>query len=250
MEPAVSVRNFRPSSTELESDSFGFFGTALADQIVHGHVRPPTVTLTPDEAAPMFALSSVARARSVVVPEVVGVQVYVHDAVPAARCQVAPLSVETSTPATTPPPVSVAVPETVTGAPTAAVEPFAGAVMLAVGGVVSVDLLVATRPVCRVAGWTPMSANRLTVACCMSWSTGVPALSWLASRPHDHWMVPAPNTSAPLGALYRVRLWVALPLPKLVPSSRRRSGETLYVALDMSISPAGREPLSRSSSHS
>ena len=23
--------------------------------------------------------------------------------------------------------------------------------------------------------------------------------SWLPSRPHDHWMVPAPNTSAPLG---------------------------------------------------
>ena len=177
MEPAVSVRNFRPSSTELESDSFGFCGTALAGQMVHGHVRPPTVTLTPGDGAPMFALSSVARARSVAVPALLGVQVYVHELVPVARCQVAPLSVETSTPATTPPPVSVAVPDTVTALPTLVLEPFAGAVMLAVGGVVSVDLLAATRPVCRVAGWTPMSASRLTVACWMSWSTGVPPLS-------------------------------------------------------------------------
>src|SRR6476659_8876922 len=126
MEPAVSVRNFRPSSTELESDSFGFCGTALAGQMVHGHVRPPTVTLTPDDGAPMFALSSVARARSVAVPALLGVHVHV----PVARCQVAPLSVETSTPATTPPPVSVAVPDTVTALPTLVLEPFAGAVML------------------------------------------------------------------------------------------------------------------------
>ena len=45
----------------------------------------------------------------------------------------------------------------------------------------------------------------------------VPGLSWTASRPHDHWTVPAPKTSAPRGARYSVRLWVAVPVPNVEP---------------------------------
>jgi hypothetical protein len=47
--------------------------------------------------------------------------------------------VEISTPATTPPPLSVAVPETVILAPSATALPAAGEVIFEVGGVVSVD---------------------------------------------------------------------------------------------------------------
>ena len=42
-----------------------------------------------------------------------------------------------------------------------------------VGGVASVDGLAATKPGCRVAAWTPMSASRLTVACRMRVSVAV-----------------------------------------------------------------------------
>ena len=46
---------------------------------------------------------------------------------------------ETSTPATTPPPLSVAVPVIVTVVPSATVAPAAGEVIVEVGAVVSVD---------------------------------------------------------------------------------------------------------------
>ena len=71
-------------------------------------------------------------------------------------CQVLPLSVDTSTPATTPPPLSVAVPETVTVLPLAMVELAAGEVILDVGGVLSVAAVAATKPDSRVVGWTPI----------------------------------------------------------------------------------------------
>ena len=54
-------------------------------------------------------------------------------------CQVVPPSVETSTPATTPPPASVAVPLMVTAEPSDKVAPDDGDVIVEVGGVVSVD---------------------------------------------------------------------------------------------------------------
>ena len=119
---------------------------------------------------------------------------------PLAGCHVVPPSVDTSTPPTRPP-TSAAVPAMLTCVPLVNVEPPAGEVMVAVGAVVSVDAVAATMPDWSVAGCTPMSANRLTVACCMFASTGVPAKSCWSSRPHDHWMVPAPKTSAPLGCL-------------------------------------------------
>jgi hypothetical protein len=58
--------------------------------------------------------------------------------------------VETSTPATTPPPASDAVPVSVTRAPSATV--VGGAVIADVGGVLSVEGEAATSPASRVAG--------------------------------------------------------------------------------------------------
>jgi hypothetical protein len=87
----------------------------------------------------------------------------------------------------------------VTGVPEG-IDPV-GEVTAETGGMVSVDLVAGTSPDLRVAGCVPMSANRLTVACFIRMSSGGPENSWLGSSPHDHWMVPAPNTSAPLGAL-------------------------------------------------
>ena len=68
-----------------------------------------------------------------------------------------------------------------------------------VGAVRLADADAAVRPLINVAGCAPMSAKRLTVACCMFRSTG-PPLRLLASRPQAHCTVPAPNTQAPLGA--------------------------------------------------
>ncbi len=91
-----------------------------------------------------------------------------------AGCQVAPPSADTSTPPTCPP-TSLAVPVTVTCVPSTGWAPPAGEVMMAVGGVVSVDAVAGCSPAIRVAGCTPMSANRFTVACCMLASVAGPA---------------------------------------------------------------------------
>ena len=84
--------------------------------------------------------------------------------------------------------------------------------MVEAGGVASVDVVARLSPDCRVPGWTPMSASRLTVACCILGSAAELPRSWTASRPHAHWIVPAPKTRAPLAALYMVKEWVAVPL--------------------------------------
>src|SRR5450755_2226254 len=84
-----------------------------------------------------------------------------------AGCQVVPPSVETSTPATTPPPASVAGPVIVTLLPSARLAPATGERIVELGGVVSLDALVAVNPCSSVAGCAPMSASRLTVACCI-----------------------------------------------------------------------------------
>ena len=55
----------------------------------------------------------------------------------------------------------------VTVAPGSRLAPEAGEVMVDTGGVVSAEADAASNPACSVAGWTPMSANRFTVACCM-----------------------------------------------------------------------------------
>src|SRR5437764_10902474 len=109
------------------------------------------------------------------------------------------------------PPVSPAVPDTVTCDPSVRADPAAGFVMAEVGAVLSVDAEAAVRPLISVVACAPMSPNRLIVACCITGSGVAPlggpfALHALvSSRPHDHCTVPAPNTSAPLAARYIVR---------------------------------------------
>ena len=100
----------------------------------------------------MFRLSSVARLISVTCPLEPGVQLHVQSLVPEAGCQVAPPSTETSTPATTPPPLSLAVPVIVTEPPGATVEPAAGEVIAEAGGSASVEAAAATSPGCRLPG--------------------------------------------------------------------------------------------------
>src|SRR5215813_3288821 len=128
-------------------------------------------------------------------------------------CQVVPPLVEISTPATTPPPASVAVPLMVTAEPSGKAAPADGEVIVDVGGVVSADCVAGVRPDISVAGCTlPMSANRFTVACCAAGSVLPPELPDPVplSRPQDHCTVPPPNTRAPLAARYKVRWWVAV----------------------------------------
>ncbi len=112
---------------------------------------------------------------------------------------------DTSTAPTTPP-TSLAVPEIVTGWPVGTVAPAPRARDgRPVGAVVSVDAVAGAQT--RHAtwrGWTPMSANRFTVACCIRASAGAPAPSCGLVQPHDHWIDPAENTNAPLGARYNV----------------------------------------------
>src|SRR6185312_949719 len=151
-------------------------GVVLVPHTEHGQL---TVIDVPAEGVSRLPLSSTARVL----------------VVPVAGCQLAPPSVETSTPATVPP-TSLAVPLIVTDAPSATLPPGAGEVIADDGAVVSVDAVAIWIPEIGVAGCAPMSANRLTVACCMVTSTALPVVE--PSRPHAHWTVPAPNTSAPL----------------------------------------------------
>src|SRR5262249_15429863 len=104
--------------------------------------------------------------------------------------------------ATTPPPASVAVPVIVTEEPSDKLAPAAGEVIVDVGGVVSVDAVAGVSPDMSVAGCAPMSADRVTVACCLAGLVLPPAVADPVplSRPHAHCTVPAPNTRAPLGA--------------------------------------------------
>src|SRR5208337_1035516 len=165
MEPARSDLNLTPSSRG-ESDPASEVDGVELPKSVHGQVcvPAPTVTVTPAEGVSMLPLSSVARLRRVAVLLPEAVQVKVQLASPVAGCQVAPLSVDTSMPATTPP-TSVAVPWIVTLVPVGMAAPATGEVMTETGGVVSVEAVALVRPDCSVTGWTPMSANRFTVAC-------------------------------------------------------------------------------------
>src|SRR6516164_2573471 len=88
-----------------------------------------------------------------------------------------------------------------------------GEVITAVGGVWSLEAWASTRLACRVPGWTPMSANRLTMACCTAALTGAvsgasptlaPKGAYWFDKPQDHITVPAPKIKAPL-VVSRVR---------------------------------------------
>src|SRR5688572_20374904 len=122
--PGASARSFTPRLTALVSEKEGTAGASDSFQTVQGQVRSPTTTALV-AAGPMLPLSSTARARRVTLPSAVGVQEKLQEARPLASSQVAPLSAETSTAATTPP-LSVAVPEMTTGSPTGTVAPAAG----------------------------------------------------------------------------------------------------------------------------
>ena len=70
-------------------------------------------------------------------PDVVGVQLKLHEVVPVAALKVAPPSTDTSTRATVPPPVSLAVPLMLTVVPVDTVAPAVGDVIIDVGADVS-----------------------------------------------------------------------------------------------------------------
>jgi hypothetical protein len=206
--PNRSLVNLTPTSIAPGSPLSAFAGVVAVPQIEHGHV---TGTVTPAPGTCRLPLSSTARHLIVAAGLPCAIHAYDQLVVPSASCHVVPPSVETSTPATTPPPVSAAVPRSVTRSPSPTVA--GGSVIAAAGAVLSADGEAATSPGCSVAACAPMSANRLTVAWRMVPSAV--ACGWKSSSPHAHCTVPAPNTRAPLGARYIVRLWVAVP-PSLV----------------------------------
>src|SRR6478609_6593724 len=103
---------------------------------------------------PMLALSSIARTRIGVLPRPRWMTVAVHDVVPVADFHVAPLSLDTSTPATRPA-ASAAVPVSVTTSPFFCACPAAGVLIVTVGPAVSVDFVAALIPVINVVGWAP-----------------------------------------------------------------------------------------------
>ena len=76
-------------------------------------VTPMIFVVIPADGVSRFALSSTALLRILKVPAGTDVQVYVQLVVPVAGCQVAPPLSETSTPATSPPPASTALPDIV-----------------------------------------------------------------------------------------------------------------------------------------
>ncbi len=185
-----------PSWRGEPSLALTFSGVDVPGNTVQGQLAPAAVIVTLGPGFSRLALSSVARTRICRVPVVTGVKLKLQLLVPDAGCHVAPPSTDTSTPATTPP-VSLAVPVTLTVPGTVA--PGNGVLMTVTGAVVSVEAEAGTMPAARVPGCAPMSASRFTVACCMRRSVGAEPRSWTSSRPHDHWIVPAPNTSAPPG---------------------------------------------------
>src|SRR4029079_14078947 len=118
IEPATSEVNSTPSVTGAVSESATVPGTIDAGHTLQGHPPPPepdpTVIGMLAPGASRLPLSSTARLRIVVEKLPEGGHVEVQFARPLAGCHVAPLSTDSSTPPTTPPPVSAAVPVIVT----------------------------------------------------------------------------------------------------------------------------------------
>src|SRR3954466_16307144 len=205
MNPSRRLLNLPPSSYGLRSAALGLVGTAEGfHRFGHGQAPTTTETDTPAPADSRLPLSSPARLRIVPAPRTPGDQSKLHVEVPDAVCHVVPPSTDTSTEATTPPPLSAAVPVMVTRLPFSTCPPLAGEVMVEAGAKMSADAPLATSgragsaPICRLPGCAPMSARRFRVACCIAGSAmcaaGAPR-SCSVSRPHAHCTVPAPNTS-------------------------------------------------------
>jgi len=102
-----------------------------------GGVLSTTTTVICAGGSWTFPLVSTARLLIVADPGVEGVQLKLHEAVPVAELYVAPPSTETSTRATVPPPVSLAVPVMLIVVPVDTVAPGAGDVTVEVGAVLS-----------------------------------------------------------------------------------------------------------------
>jgi len=96
-----------------------------------------TVTVICAVGSCTFPLLSTARLLIVAEPGVAGVQLKLHEVVPVAALKVAPPSTETSTRATVPPPVSLAVPVMLTGTLVNTVASAAGEVIAEVGAILS-----------------------------------------------------------------------------------------------------------------
>src|SRR5690242_2643511 len=121
-------------------------GVAAVLHRLHGQSWAPTVTDLPAEGVSRLPVSSTALLRMVAVPTVAGVHEYVHAVRPLAGRQVTPPSTDTSTPATAPPPKSLAVPEITTAFPARTVAPAAGDVIVDTGALESVDFAAGTNP--------------------------------------------------------------------------------------------------------
>ena len=147
---------------------------SMATVAAHPHAGTVTVTETPADGVSTLPLVSVARLFSVTDPIVIGVHAYVHGAVPAADFHVAPPSVDTSTRATWPPPMSLAVPNITSCDPLSNEAPGEGLVMIDAGACVSFTGAPGTRPGWSEPASTPMSDSRFTVAC-WSATSGVEA---------------------------------------------------------------------------
>src|SRR5580765_1230686 len=203
MKPSVSTRKRTPSSFALTSPASRIEGSVEPSHAVHGQAGGPagvTVTLIEGPEPWRFPQSSTARARTVTAPVVCGDHANDQLVVPVAGAHVAPPSTDTSTPRTLPPPTSAALPVIVVVAPAGTEPPSSGKPIDDVGALASPDAAAATSPDWSEPACAPISASRFTVACCIA-STGASLpRSCTASSPHDHCTVPAPKTSAPLGA--------------------------------------------------
>src|SRR5450755_3494918 len=140
MTPSLSVRNLTPTSIAPGSALSTRFGTADEFQNEQGQTCGTTFTCTPPGGLPLLvrgfsrlAESSTARLIRAAVPTAWAVQEYVQFSRPIAGCQVWPPSTDTSTPATTPPPESVAVPEMTTGEPVLTFAPATSEVIVETG---------------------------------------------------------------------------------------------------------------------
>src|SRR4051812_47945658 len=100
--PKASDLNLTPTSTPLVSPA----STCAGVTEPHSEQLQATFTRTPLDGVSTLPLSSVARTRITVDGLPWANHEYVQLEVPVAGCHVVPPSVETSTPATTPPPPS------------------------------------------------------------------------------------------------------------------------------------------------
>ena len=130
---------------------------------------------------------------------------------------------------------------------------MAGEVIVEVGGVVSVDAVAGVSPDISVVGCTPMSANRFTVACCMAVigrAARVPGPGPVVQAPRPLHGPGAEHQGAARGTVQGQVVGGGLSFAGRGSRSRVKISAVVLVVDDMSISPAGRNPLSASTSHS